>query len=216
MKKLFLWICLLPAASAYSQKDQAAVPYLDKISKDLDSGHALEINFDYIRKDLQDESTLNGTGTLVLMDEKYKIDLGDAVIWFDGKNQYSLQTEIEEVYISMPDPDDKEFMFADPIRLLRNYDAKFKYRMIGETTFEGIHSKEIQLFPEELGGPYALIKLFFSIDKSDLKAILIRHKKGILYTMIVTKMEHQEDPGDDFFRFDSSQYPNVDIIELMN
>jgi len=203
-------------ATAFSQKDQAAVPYLEKFSKDLDSGHALEIGFDYIREDLQDESTHNGSGTLILMGEKYKIDLGDAVIWFDGKNQYSMQTEIEEVYISVPDPDDKEFMFADPIRLMRNYDEKFKYRMIGETTFEGIHSEEIQLFPEELGGPYALIKLYFSIEKSDLKAILIRHKKGILYTMIVTKMERQEDPGDGFFRFDSSKYPNVDIIELMN
>ncbi len=216
MKKLILWIFLLPAATVYSQKDQAAVPYLEKFSKDLDSGHAVKINFDYIREDLQDESTFNGVGTLVLMGEKYKIDLGDAVIWFDGKTQYSLQTEIEEVYISVPDPDDKEFMFADPIRLMRNYDEKFKYRMIGETTFKGIQAKEIQLFPEELGGPYALVKLFFSIEESDLKAILIRHKKGILYTMIISKMAQQADPGDDFFRFDSSMYPNVDVIELMN
>ena len=215
-KGQLVYLLLLPLVSLSAQKDDAAEPYLDKISKDLDPGHALSIEFDYVREDQQDGSSMKGEGTLVLMGEKYKIDLGDAIIWFDGEKQYSLQTEIEEVYISVPDPDDKEFMFSDPIRLLRNYKEEFKYRFMGTTQFRDKPAEEIQLYPEELGGPYALIKLYFSPARSELKSIVIRHKQGILYTMIVTTMERNDDPGNDFFRFSQTEFPNVDVIELIN
>ena len=216
MKTLSSWILLLPVTLLFGQSDETAAPYLDKIARDLDPGHALSIEFDYIREDQQSESSIEGEGTLVLMGEKYKIDLGEAVVWFDGEKQYSLQTEIEEVYISKPDPENKEFMFSDPIRLLRNYNEEFKYRLIGETSFRGKTFEEIQLYPKELGGPYALIKLFFSLDKSTLQAIVIRHKQGIIYTMIVASLERMNDPGTPFFKFSQTDFPNVDVIELMD
>lgn len=216
MKRQLIYLLLLPLTSLLGQKDDAAEPYLDKISKDLDPGHALSIEFDYIRDDQQDGSSMEGEGTLVLMGEKYKIDLDDAIIWFDGEKQYSLQTEIEEVYISVPDRENNEFMFSDPIRLLRNYKEEFKYRFIGATKFRDKAAEEIQLYPEELGGPYALIKLYFSPARSELRAIVIRHKQGILYTMIVTTMERKDDPGSDFFRFSKAEYPDVDVIELLD
>ena len=216
MRTIFLTLLLIPFIALQAQKDDAARPYLEKIAKELDPGHAINISFDYIREDQQDGSTIEGEGTLILMGEKYKTELENAIIWFDGVKQYALQTEIEEVYISVPDPDNKEFMFSDPVRLLRNFAEEFKYRYMGENSIRDIRANEIQLYPEELGGPYALIKLFFSMDKSELKAIVIRHKEGILYTMIITNFERMDDPGEDFFRFNQNDYPNVDVIELLN
>lgn len=206
---------LLLGGVLYAQKDAAAEAYLDKVAKDLDPGHALEIEFDYIREDQQSESSIEGSGTLILMGEKYKIDLEDAVIWFDGEKQYSLNQEVEEVYVSMPDPGNKEFMFSDPIRLLRNYKETFKYRVIGESVPDGKATTEIQLYPEELGGPYSLIKIFFPTGSSDIQSIVIRQKAGIVYTMKVTGMQRLEDPGEDYFRFSAGKYPNVDVIDLL-
>jgi hypothetical protein len=216
MKTILSWILLLPVTLLSGQSDEAAAPYLDKIARDLDPGHALSIEFGYIREDQQAESSIEGEGTLVLMGEKYKINLDEAIVWFDGEKQYSLQTEIEEVYISKPDPENKEFMFSDPIRLLRNYNEEFKYRFIGENSFQGKTVEEIQLYPKELGGPYALIKLYFSLDKSTLQAIVIRHKQGIIYTMIVTSLERMDNPGAPFFKFSQTDFPNVDVIELID
>lgn len=206
---------LLVSGTLNAQKDAAAEVYLDKVAKDLDPGHALKIEFNYVREDLQAEATIEGSGTLVLMGEKYKIDLEDAVVWFDGKNQYSLNQSVEEVYVSVPDPGNKAFMFSDPIRLLRNYKETFKYRVMGETEMDGMALTEIQLYPEELGGPYSLIKIFFPTGSSDLHSIVIRQKDGIVYTMKVTEMERMEDPGADFFRFNAEKYPNVDMIDLL-
>lgn len=215
MRTLFTLSLLLMGGILLGQKDAAAEAYLDRVAKDLDPGHALQIDFDYIREDLKAETSVEGGGTLVLMGEKYKINLEEAVIWFDGETQYSLNMEIEEVYISVPEPGNKDFMFSDPIRLLRNYKEAFKYRAMGEVEVKGETLTEIQLYPEELGGPYALIKIYFSTVTSEMKSIVIRHKEGILYTMEVAEMERMDDPGEDFFRFSKDDYPNADVIELL-
>ncbi len=215
MRVLFISVLLLPLVVLQAQKDDVAKSYLERIAGDLNPEHTIRITFDYIREDQQDGSIMEGKGILTIQGDKYKTELENAVIWFDGTKQYSLQTEIEEVYISVPDPDNKEFMFSDPVRLLRSYEKEFKYRYMGENSIRNIPAEEIQLYPEELGGPYALIKLFFSPAKNDLKAIVIRHKQGILYTMIVTGFEHIDDPGSEFFRFKEEDFPNADVIELL-
>lgn len=215
MRNLFSISLLLLGGILFAQKDAAAEAYLDKVARDLDPGHALKIAFDYIREDLQSEAAIEGSGTLVLMGEKYKMDLDEAVIWFDGEKQYSLNTDIEEVYVSEPDPGNKEFMFTDPIRLLQNYKETFKYRLMGEGEMNGTPVTEVQLYPEELGGPYALIKIYFASGSSALQSIVIRHKEGIVYTMKVAETERMEDPGEAFFRFSRDAYPNVDVIDLL-
>lgn len=197
------------------QQDPEAEPYLDKIARDLDPGSSLELTFDYIREDLKEKTRVEGDGTLYLSGDRYKIEMEGFVVYFDGEKQYSLNLENEEVYISMPDPEDKEFIFSDPITLLRTYKDEFKYRIMGEASIQGIQTLEIQLYPLELGGPFALLKIFIDLGKNELKAIQVRHKEGILYSMILTSFKSIDPLDISFFRFSESAYPNVDVIELV-
>ncbi|MCF8226663.1 MAG: outer membrane lipoprotein carrier protein LolA [Bacteroidales bacterium] len=201
---------------APAQKDPAAEPYLEKIASELGPGKAIHIQFDYIREDQQSGSKVDGEGSLFLSGEKYKIDLGEAVIFYDGETQYAWQREIEEVYVSKPDPESKEFVFADPIRLLADYKETFKYRLMGESELMGIAMHEVQLYPVELDAPYALIKTFFDLQNDDLKAIFIRQNQGILYTMMITNLTRENVPEDAYFRFNAGENPNVEVIELLN
>ncbi len=211
-----LILLVLGSISVSGQQDPEAEPYLDKIAKDLDPGTSLELAFDYTREDLQEKTTVEGEGNLFLLGDRYKIVMEGFIIYFDGEKQYSLNLENEEVYISIPDPEDKQFMFSDPITLLRTYKDEFKYRVVGDASFHGIPSKEIQLYPLELGGPYSLLKLFIAPGNNDLKAIQVRHKKGILYSMILTAFKPISPLDQSFFQFSETAYPNVDIIELVN
>lgn len=212
---IFLLVLFVASTSIWAQNDPEAEPFLDKISEDLDPGHSLKIEFDYTREDLQTKSNVEGEGTLYLLGDKYKLEMEGFVIFYDGNKQYSLNLEVEEVYISVPDPDNKEFMFSDPITLLRTYKEEFKYRIMGEMNIRGINSTEIQLYPKELGGPYALIKLYIEPEKRELKAIQVRHKKGILYSMYVREFNNIKMLENSFFQFSDTKYPNVDVIELV-
>ena len=200
---------------SFGQQDPEAEQYLDKIAKDLDPGYTIELEFDYLREDLQDKTSVEGEGTLYLLGDKYKLVMEDFIIYFDGEKQYSLNIDVEEVYVSIPDPDDNEFMFSDPITLLRNYKEEFKYMNIGSSSFQGISATKIQLNPLGNEGPYAVLNLFIE-PSNKLKAIQVRHKKGILYSMIIKSFEKIVKPEDSFFQFNNSEYPNVDVIELLN
>jgi len=200
----------------YGQKDTKAEPYLDKFSKMVAGDKALYFGFDYLREDQQNNTDVEGTGNLVIMGDKYKLEVDEAIIFFDGETQFSLNQEIEEVYVSKPDPENTDFMFTDPIKSLKNYKETFKYRLMGELVKDGRNMVEIQLYPIELGGPYALIKLFFTADTDELYSIVVRHKEGILYTMTITSLETKPDPGIDFFRFNQADFPSVDVIELID
>lgn len=213
---MVVFLLFFGSSVAIGQQDPEAEPYLNKIAKDLDPGSSLELRFDYIREDLQTKTTVEGEGSIFLSGDRYKIVMEGFIIFFDGEKQFSLNLENEEVYVSIPDPEDKEFMFADPIRLLRTYKEEFKYRVVGEASFQGISSTEIQLYPLELGGPYALLKLFIVPGNNTLKAIQVRHKEGILYSMILTAFNHIDPLNLSFFQFSETEYPNVDVIELVN
>jgi outer membrane lipoprotein-sorting protein len=203
------------SALALGQQDPEAEQYLNKIAKDLDPGYTIQLDFDYIREDLQDKSSIEGEGILYIFGDKYKLEMEDFIIYFDGEKQYSLNLDIEEVYISIPDPNDKEFMFSDPIRLLRSYKDEFKYVLMGKSDIQGIAATEIQLNPLELGGPYSLLKLFVAPSK-ELKAIQVRQKAGILYSMIIKSFKKIDQPANTFFQFSAIDYPNVDVIDLLN
>jgi len=86
---------------------------------------------------------------------------------------------------------------------------------MGEANVRGISATEIQLYPKELEGPYALLKLYVEPEKTDLKAIQVRHKKGILYSMFVSGINNVKALENSFFQFNASEYPNVDVIELV-
>ena len=49
-----------------------------------------------------------------------------------------------------------------------------------------------------------------------LEAFVLKHKEGINYTMILTKVEGKQKLDDSFFTFDQQAYPDTEIIELLD
>jgi outer membrane lipoprotein-sorting protein len=45
--------------------------------------------------------------------------------------------------------------------------------------------------------------------------IQLKHKEGILYTMILSQIKEDRTIADSTFEFDPAAYPNTEIIELV-
>jgi len=210
---IFLFLPFLLQAQSKVQ-DPEAEPWLNKVSNLFSSTNTLMLTFGYTREDLQSKEEVNGEGTVYLKNDKYRAEFDGFIIYFDGVSQYSQNTDAEEVYISKPDPENQDLLFSDPVRLLKNYKENFKYRLMGETTFSNKKAMEIQLYPVDISGPYALIKLFMAYDSSTPLGIQVRQKEGILYTMRPVKVEKDMNKPDSFFRFNPEEYKDFDVIEL--
>jgi len=213
-----LWLLAALAflsAGAYSQQDSRADRYLQTVSRQFDLDQAYVIRMDYIREDLMQETSAEGEGTIWMKGLKYKIVVDEYIVYYNGEKLYSQNTETEEVYVSVPEPDDPGYLQAVPIKIIKAYEQDFNYQYIGNTTLMGRNLIEIQLYPKDITGPYSMLKMFVNPDSQMLQATQLKHKEGILYTMLFSEIREDDSIEESLFEFDPLAYPNTEIIELI-
>ena len=212
---LFLLPVLLVAANGVlAQQDPRADRYLQAVSEQFDMNEGYRIVVDYIREDIMRETSAEGEGVIWMKGYKYKMEVNEYIVYFDGEKQYSQNTDAGEVYVSTPDPDQPGYLQAVPIRILKSY-REFKYQFIGSSTFMGRERIEVQLYPQDLTGPYSMLKLYIQPETLKLKGMQLKHKEGIEYTMILREVEENLALDDTLFSFDPNAYPDTEVIELI-
>jgi len=214
----YIWLLALVSfftMASYSQQDSRADKYLQAVSKQFDMDKAYVIRMDYIREDLMQETSAEGEGVIWMKGLKYKIMLDEFIIYYNEEKLYSQNTETEEVYVSEPDPDQPGYLQAVPIKIIKAYEQDFNYMYIGSTPMLGKSLIEIQLYPKDISGPYSMLKMFVNPNSRKLEAMQLKHKEGILYTMILSEMKVDQTLEESIFDYDPSAYPNTEIIELI-
>ncbi len=201
--------------SSYSQQDSKAETYLQAVSEQFDLNKGYVIQMDYIREDLMQETSAEGEGTIWMKGLKYKIVVDEYIVYYNENNLYSQNTETEEVYVSEPDPDQPGYLQAVPIKIIKSYEQDFNYMYIGNTPLLGKTLVEIQLYPKDRSGPYAMLKMFINPGSQKLEVIQLKHKEGILYTMILSEIKEDQSIEESTFDYDPQAYPNTEIIELI-
>jgi len=213
-------ICLLALLSlipicTYGQQDSKAEAYLQAVSEQFDLHKGYVIQMDYIREDLMQETSAESEGTIWMKGLKYKIVVDEYIIYYNEKKLYSQNTDNEEVYVSEPDPDQPGYLQAVPIKIFKSYEQDFNYMYIGNTPVFGKTLVEIQLYPKDRSGPYSMLKMYVNPGSQKLEVIQLKHKEGILYTMILSEIKEDRSIEDSTFEYDPSAYPNTEIIELI-
>jgi len=213
-------VCLLTfisfiTLSSYSQQDSKADTYLQAVSEQFDLNKGYVIQMDYKREDLMQETSAEGEGTIWMKGLKYKIVVDEYIVYYNEEKLYSQNTETEEVYVSEPDPDQPGYLQAVPIKIIKSYEQDFNYMYIGNTSLLGKNLLEIQLYPKDRSGPYALLKMYVNPGSQKLEVIQLKHKEGILYTMILSEIREDKSLEESTFDFDPSAYPDTEIIELI-
>ena len=215
-RNLTLWALLsLSASVSFGQQDSRADRYLQAVSQQFDLKKGYVIHMDYIHEDLMQGTSAEGEGLIWMKGLKYKIQVDEYIVYYDEDKLYSQNTETEEVYVSEPDPDQPGYLQAVPIKIIKSYEQDFNYQYIGNTPILGMTLIEIQLYPKDRNGPYSMLKMFIHPVSLKLEVIQLKHKEGILYTMVLSEVREDQSLDDKMFTFDPSQYPNTEIIELI-
>lgn len=216
IQKLMMVLAGLGLLMVVSAQDERVHPYMQAVSDQFKMDEGYEIQVDYIREDIMQESSNEGNGTIWMKGIRYKMIVDEYIVYFDGTKRYSQNTDTEEVYVSTPDPEDPGYLQSVPIRAIKAYQQDFKYQFMGERNFMGKQRVEIQLYPLDLTGPYSMLKLFIHPTSMNLEAFVLKHKEGINYTMILTSISGKQKLDDSEFIFNQQDYPNTEIIELLD
>lgn len=201
-------LLLLLVINLKAQVDPVAESIVNRFSELALKADAISMSFDIKIVDSVEGTETEESGEIVIKGDFYKLTIPGNIAWFDGTAIYTLVPEVEEVTITEPDPDAEAFL-SKPSLLFTMFEQGYKIRLVEEKSDASV----IDLYPEDLGAEFSRVRLLITKDYS-LQGVEYKRKDGIVLTLSITNYNLKKSYKDTFFKFDSKQYKNVDIIDM--
>lgn len=211
MKRLLLisiTALLLSPAHICAQRDPEAEKILSAFSEKLQQAPAVHLTFSMETKDLMEGSSSTLEGSVAIKKDKYRLQLPEQLVCFDGKTVYTYLEEVEEITLSYPDPEADDFL-SNPQSVFTLHEGDFKTKLIGS----GANSYQIDLYPESLNEEFVRIRLLISTEYSLLEAEY-KLKSGMIHLLKIQNWDTEKDLADSQFALRMADYPDAEIIDM--
>lgn len=203
MSKLILIFLLLPGF-LFSQ--DRANEILDKLSQKTASYSTIEAHF--TNAIISEVAGINESqkGVLYLQGDLYRLELEGQTIISDGESIWIHLIDEEEVQITEVDEEEESI---SPSKMFTIYQEGYEKKFVSETSNNYI----IDLIPLVSS---SFIKIELRISKKDMRIagfILFDQNSGS-YAYDVNLFKANQTFEEDFFQFNTTAHPNVDVIDL--
>jgi outer membrane lipoprotein-sorting protein len=204
-----LLFLLLVQINISGQNDLEAIKILDKFADKALKSPSVSMKFKLINKNQTDNTVDTISGSVILNKDKYKLDLPDNIIWFNGETSWSYLPAEQEVTITRPNKKDNSFQ-SRPSLIFTMYKKEYKSRLIEEKTDTYI----IDLYPEDIKNDIVRVRL--SIGKALLNLINLEYKRkdGIISTLNVLEYDLRLKPDAATFVFQPEKYKGAEVIDM--
>jgi outer membrane lipoprotein carrier protein len=202
-------ILLLAGLKALGQNDPQAITILDRFADKAMKSPSVFIKFNLVTVNQADNTNDTLTGSVILTKDKYKLDLPDNTVWFNGETSWSYLPAEKEVTITKADRRDNSFQ-SRPSLIYTLYKKDYKCRLIEEKP----DSYLIDLYPEDIKSD--LLRVRLTIGKSNLNLISLEYKKkdGVVSTLYVAEYDLKLKPDQDTFVFQPGKFKGVEVIDM--
>ncbi len=210
MRKILTTIFFVIFSLALNAQDAQTI--LENAAKAYNNAGGIKASFVLNSKHSSSNDTYSYNGTAFLKANKFKIEIPDAITWFDGRTQWVYMKENEEVNIS--NPDNSELQNISPSYILNTYKNGYKLTYKGEKVSGNKTLVEIELTPFKQNSD--IRKIIIGIDKSTniFSSIIITDKSGMTNNLKITNLTTGVNLSEEIFKFNKANYPNAEIIDL--
>jgi outer membrane lipoprotein carrier protein len=205
---IFLFVVFLGATKVLAQFDPEAEVLLEKMSEKYQGKKAFTAGFN--QNLINEASNINENieGIIHVKGDKYRLEIAGQIIFNDSENIWSYNQEAKEVTVTLYDPEEEEISLNNIWNL---YKQGYKYGL-NENDSEG--NWVVDLEPIKRGSQN-FYKIRMSISPSiDLLGFVIFEDSGNKFEYVINQLRDRSDLNDDFFTFDLSQYPGVELIDF--
>lgn len=199
MKKLsIVFIALLAAIGIYAQNAAQARKILDKTAAVIGRKGGASANFSISGK------YGASSGTISIKGNKFNARTPQAIIWYDGKTQWTYMKNSQEVNISTPTEAQQQSM--NPYKFINIYKNGFK---LGMKNVSG--GWQIHLYATNQ--KRTIKEMYITISKNYLpQTIKMRQSNG--WSTIKVSNFKAKNLSDATFKFNAKDYPHAEIIDL--
>ena len=207
MKHTLLSILLVAAMAVVSSVQSMAQSntaqaraILDKTSKVI--GHKSGVSASFT---LNNPTTGNASGTIAVKGGKFNARTPQAIVWFNGKTQWTYMKKNNEVNISTPTQAQQQMM--NPYTFINVY--KTGYKM---SSAKAGASYEVHLVAQNQ--KRSIQEMYVTVNSKTYVPSRVKMKhNGRWYTVTISNFSAKKQP-DSLFTFNSKDYPSAEVIDL--
>lgn len=192
-----------------AQGPEQAKYLLNKVSAEIKTHQNLRLEFQYVLENKEEQIRQETEGKVTLAGDQYLLEFLDVIQLFDGEKLHTIVPENEEITISTPDPD--EAISVNPSKLLSFYEEGYDYQWDISQRVMGRTIQFVKLIPSEENNDIRYLLLGIDLDKNSIYRLIEIGNNKTTTTLTILNQEENISLPNDYFEFDSSEYPNFYI-----
>jgi len=172
--------------------------------------NAIKTNFKLIVLQKKDPVPQISNGTFTLKGTKFMLEMEEMKAWFDGKTQWALVSQNNEV--SITEPTEKELSETNPMAILSGFKAKCTIKFSSKVKSNQNYC--IEMIPKISNKDILKIEVQINKSNGNLFSIKVNNKSGDESVLTLSNFQKGLNIPDNYFAFNSSKYKGITINDL--
>ena len=213
MKKYILTLAALFTLSVgFAQPDANARNILDKAYSAYENSNGIKMTFNITTTDENGTAYQPQKGTARVKGNKFKIEMPTIDTWFDGKTQWVLMKDLNEVNISHPS--NEEIASISPLALLSMYKTGFTLDTPASEIINGKNAFIINMSPTASKSDFKKISVGIDKKTNTVLQVDITLKNGMRNKISINDYNTNYNFPDTEFIFNRDDHKGVEIVDL--
>lgn len=193
-------------------QDKKAKDLLDKVTAKVKSYENITIDFKYSLNNAKENINQDSKGSVVMKGNQFVLSFMGITKIFDGKKNYTINPEDEEITISKVDEKDESAI--TPSKMLTFFNTGYKFSMDITQNVAGKKVQYVKLTPTSAKDPRKEILVGIDTKTNNIHNVIEIAKKGTKTTLTVISFKTNQALPKNQFTFVASKYPNYYINKL--
>ena len=190
---MMLLICI--GAQAESAKS-----ILDKAAATISNPGGVQANFQMISKQFGSTS-----GTISIKGHKFHASTPQAIVWFDGKTQWTYMKNNDEVNVS--NPTEAELQSINPYNFINIYKKGFKLSSKKVNDSYEVHLKSTDKNRK-------IQEMYIIVDQQSYRPTHVKMFQNGKWSVLLISGLKSTSLSDGMFQFNAKDFPQAEIIDL--
>ncbi len=193
-------------------QDKKAKDLLDKVTAKVKSYENITIDFKYSLNNAKENINQDSKGSVVMKGNQFVLSFMGITKIFDGKKNYTINPEDEEITISKVDEKDESAI--TPSKMMTFFNTGYKFSMDITQNVAGKKVQYVKLTPTSAKDPRKEILVGIDTKTNNIHNVIEIAKKGTKTTLTVISFKTNQALPKNQFTFVASKYPNYYINKL--
>ena len=205
-------LIFLLSGYTFAQSSNEAKVLLDKAYATYETSNGIRLLFKAIMTDKEGTVYEPQSGEAYIKGDKFKLEMEAMDIWFDGKTQWVLMKDLNEVNISAPTA--TEIASISPLALLGIYKNGFTLKAPASKTINGRSTHLIDMVPVNQNKDFKSITAAIDKESGNIIQVIITMADGMKNRIDISGYNTNHQFTDTTFRFEKNDHPGVEIVDL--